>query len=120
MGYSSDIRFLVPLPDYAKLKSDCQDKYGENSYFNYLEKEEIRKSDDGKEFMYFGWDRIKWYTDMNDSGYQELDDIEDAVRKFEEYHKIRIGESYDDIEEDYSLGESSVDCIGLVRAFEED
>ena len=119
MGYTSDIRFLVPLTDYAKLKGDCQIKYGDGSYFNFLDKEEIRKSAEGKEYMYFGWNSIKWYTDMRERDYQELDDVEEAVYGFDEYQKIRIGEEYSDIESDWNLGDSSVDCIQIIRKFDE-
>ena len=76
MGYRSDVRFLVPLADYQKLKDDCQAKYGDDSYFSCLDREDIRKDYQGKEFMYFGWNDIKWYTNQNDRNYQELDDIE--------------------------------------------
>jgi len=119
MGYRSDIRFLIPLTDYEKLKSDCKAKYGEDSYFNFLDKEEIRKSGDGKEYMYFGWDCIKWYANMSDDDYREIDDIEEAVYEFDEYQKVRIGEEYSDIEEDWNLKDSSVDCIRIIRAFDE-
>ena len=119
MAYRSDIRFLVPMKDYAKLKGNCLSKYWEDSYFNCLDKEEVRKCAEGKKFMYFGWNSIKWYTNMNDSDYQELDDIEDALMEFEQYQKVRIGESYDDIEEVWNLENTYVDYIGIIRKFDE-
>jgi len=119
MGYTSDIRFLVPLADYTKMKGDCQAKYGDGSLFISLNKEEIRKDGDGKEFMYFGWNCIKWYTNLNDGDYREIDDIEEAVYGCGQYHKVRIGEDCSDIEEDFDLGNSSVDCIEITRGFDE-
>jgi len=118
MGYRSDIRFLATLEDYTKLKSDCQVKCGEDSYFYVLDREEIRTSDNGKQFMYFGWDGIKWYTELNEPEYRELDDIEEMLCESEEYQKIRIGEDYSDIEAVWNLTDSSV-CIEIIRAFDE-
>jgi len=117
MGYRSDIRFLIPITDYEKLKGDCRLKHGNNSLFTALDKKEIRKTDDGKEFMYFGWDNIKWYTGTE--GYEEIDDIENAVYDCNEHHMVRIGEDNDDIEEVYNISDSDVEAIKFIRAFEE-
>jgi len=119
MGYRSDIRFLVPVEDYAKLKGNCLTKYGDYSYFNCLDKEAVRKCEDGKEFMYFGWNCINWYTNLSESDYQELDDIEDAVMEFEQYQVVRIGEGYEDIKDDWNLGDTCIESIGIIRAFDE-
>jgi hypothetical protein len=112
MGYRSDIRFLVPLEDYKRLKTTFLKKYGEDSYFNFLDKSEIRKDSDGSEFMYFGWNSARCCD--------EVYEIESAVSDLDQYHRVRIGEDWTDIDEGWNLGDSDVDCIGIIRNFEED
>ena len=53
---------------------------------------------------YLKWEGFKWYTDF---GFQDVDAVENVLKELKEkhseedgysYYKIRIGESYDDIE----------------------
>ena len=119
MGYRSSVRILIPNEEYKKLKNECLNKYGDGSYFNYLDREEVRTSSNSKEYAYFGWDWIKWYTNMNDDFYEELDFIEERLSVIDDYQKVRIGESNEDIEEDWCLKDSSVDSIQIIREFDE-
>ena len=118
MGYRSDIRILIPLEDYSKLKEDCLAKYGEDSLFNYLGKEEIRRCRLETEFSYFGWDYVKWYDCVEGDG--EIEDIESAVYACGNYHVVRMGENPDDLGEDYNLNGCDVEPIGYTRSFMED
>jgi len=114
MGYRSDIRFLIPIENYTKLKNDCLEKYKDGSHFNFLEKEETREDSYKRIFVYFGWDNLKWSDD------EEAEQIEAAVLDCDNYHMVRIGENWDDLDENHNLYDTDVDCIQIVRKFEEE
>jgi len=121
MDYRSDIRILLTNKDYFDLKDECIAKYGDNSHFNKLDREETRKDCNGKRYIYFGWDCIEWHINFNNEDRKEVDLIEERLREFEEYHKVRIGEDIiEDIEEEYHLEDSLVEPIHIIRAFVEE
>jgi len=106
------------IEDYTKIKDSCLAKYGGDSYFHFLEVEEIRNSEDNKIFVYFGWDAIKWDTDYvsNDEDYEQKD-IEDFVLECSIYQMMRLGENYDDVDNFYALGDTVIKPIEFIRQF---
>jgi CRISPR/Cas system endoribonuclease Cas6 (RAMP superfamily) len=67
------------------------------------------------EYVYFGWDWVKWYPSHNDINF-----IENFITDLDEVHFVRIGEEKTDIEEIYNLQETDVEGIQISRHFDEE
>lgn len=101
MGYRSDVRIMISKKGYEELRK-YTDKYLEEKKFEYgnlLYSCDIEK--DTKYAKYIGWDSIKWYE------YSDYDNVEAIMRGLDylrandySYRYARIGENYDDYEED--------------------
>ena len=119
MGYRSNVRILITKEDFDKLLQGCKTRNIDLLDTENLQVNTTRTGIDFEtknkiEYKYFGWDDIKWYTEFEDVGY-----IDGFIRELDEVHFIRIGEELDDIKEFYNLERSNVECIGLIRDFEE-
>lgn len=100
MGYRSDIRIVTSKEGYEKLKEFVTNYLKEhNEDYNLLEECDIRQ--EGKNQVYFGWNYLKWY----EGSYKEVDAIMEGLNYLGEneysYRYSRIGESYDDYEEQW-------------------
>lgn len=98
MGYRSDIRIITSKDGFEKLKEFIKEYLKDNKEdYNLLEECDIKE--EGKEQCYFGWNYVKWY----EHSYPEVIAIMEGLNHLGEneysYRYMRIGESYDDIEE---------------------
>ncbi len=126
MGYRSDIRIITSKKGYEILKEFVEKYLKENKLdvkdYNLLESLEVKK--EGKEQIYFGWNWRKWY----EGDYPEVDAIMDGINYLGEneysYRYMRIGESYEDIEEQSYDGEKDNEiCMeypNMIREFDDD
>ncbi|MDR0975827.1 MAG: hypothetical protein LBM01_02600 [Christensenellaceae bacterium] len=112
MGYCSDVRILIRESDFNELLIKQKD----NSFITCLDVKETRigKDDDGNDvkYTYFGWNCVKYYS-------AETEAIDDFVKELDEYHYVRIGESWDDVDEYYNLNQTDVRGIQVCRHFED-
>lgn len=122
MGYRSDIRIITSKEGFEKLKEFVEEYLKEhNEDYNLLEECDIKQ--EGKEQCYFGWDSVKWY----ENDYTDVDAIMEGLNHIGEkeysYRYMRIGESYDDIEERFYDGEKDEKlCLEfpcLIREFDD-
>lgn len=98
MGYRSDIRIITSKDGFERLKEFIKEYLKDNKEdYNLLEECDIKE--EGKEQCYFGWNYVKWY----EHSYPEVIAIMEGLNHLGEneysYRYMRIGESYDDIEE---------------------
>jgi hypothetical protein len=63
-------------------------------------------------YIYFGWNYITFHDD-------ESEWIKEFVRNLKDYHLVSIGEEWDDIVESYHLNKTDVDCIQIIRGFDD-
>jgi hypothetical protein len=114
MGYCSDVRILIEEKNFNKL---CEKSKKEFPKWSFMDKLDIKhkcigKDDKGNEilYIYFGWNCVKFY-------YDEAELVENFVKGLDEFHYVRIGENWDDIDEYYNLNKTDVDCISVSRGF---
>ena len=108
---------------YEELKQFVK-KYLEkyNEEYNLLERCAIKE--EGEKQVYFGWDSLKW----DEGYYREVDAIMEALRYLSEngysYRYSRMGEDYEDYEEQYNNGEKDneedLEFPCLIRQFDDE
>lgn len=125
MGYRSDIRIVTSVEGFKQLsefvKNYLKEKKLNAEEYNLLENLEVKV--EGKEQCYFGWNYLKWYD-----GYPDVDAIMEGLDYLGEneysYKYMRIGESYDDCEEQYYDGikEDNIELAypNMIREFDDD
>ena len=122
MGYRSDIRIVTSKDGFEKLKEFVTNYLKEhNEDYNLLENCDIKQ--EGKNQFYFGWNSVKWY----ENDYEDVDAIMEGLNYLGEneysYRYSRIGESYDDYEEQYYDGnkenENYLEYPNLIREFDD-
>lgn len=118
MGYLSDVRFSTTKDGYREFRSHIPDEVlGAYGWMFSSDGAPLEFDEDGNSVV-FGWNQIKWYD-----GYEEVDAVMDAYRKVREHGVepicyIRVGEGYDDIEEDGSYNAENGDLpryLGVER-----
>ena len=126
MGYRSDIRIITSKDGFKKLSEFVENYLKEKNLdikeYNLLETTDIKL--EGKEQCYLGWNSCKWYEEY----YPEVDAIMDGINYLGEneysYRYMRIGESYDDIEEQDYDGEKDKDIYleypCMIRGFDDE
>ena len=100
MGYRSDIRIITSEKGFEELKKFVTKYLKEhNEDYNLLENCDIKQ--EGKKQCYFGWNYVKWY----ENDYEDVDAIMEGLQHLSDkeysYRYMRIGEEYDDVEEQY-------------------
>lgn len=115
MGYYSDVRIIIKTKDYKNILSRVKEE--NEAVYNFMKEESIHldKFDyrQNKEYVYLGWNDVKWY------GYESRY-IEEKIKELDEYWFARIGEAYDDIEENYNMSlDYCDDGICLCRYFDD-
>lgn len=122
MGYRSDIRIITSKDGFEKLKEFIKEYLKDNKEdYNLLEECDIKE--EGKEQCYFGWNYVKWY----EHDYPEVIAIMEGLNHLGEneysYRYMRIGESYDDIEEQSYDGEKDeniyLEYPNMLREFDD-
>lgn len=102
MGYKSDVRIVTSKQGYKELLK-CVDKYYKDNNIpkehQYILLNNLDVDISNKYQKYFGWNFIKW------NSYEDKNAIEHSLKILQEkgfsYRYSRIGESYNDYEEDY-------------------
>jgi len=122
MGYRSDIRIRITKGDFDNLKKefakyltehnisgnifDDLDIYKEHEYtWDYYDYELNEWVDKTAKCVYFGWDDMKWYI--------EMEDLMDMICSLNAYAVTIIGENDDDIR----IENESFPSIALIRKF---
>jgi len=122
MGYRSDIRIITSKDGFERLKEFIKGYLKDNKEdYNLLEECDIKE--EGKEQCYFGWNYVKWY----EHDYPEVIAIMEGLNHLGEneysYRYMRIGESYDDIEEQSYDGEKDeniyLEYPNMLREFDD-
>lgn len=108
MGYYSDVRAILKKEDFEALKKVIE----ESPYDNLKNMDVLEIRGKNKDYVYFGWNGIKWYFGP--------EFVQTIITSCEEHQFVRIGEDYTDVEEHYNLEEYDGDIIGVIRYFEED
>lgn len=125
MGYRSDIRIVTSKDGFEKLKEFVtkylEEKKLDNKEYNLLDSMDVIV--EGKGQVYFGWNYLKWY----EGDYTEVDSIMEGINYLGEneysYRYMRIGESYEDIEEQSYDGEKDkiyLEYPNMIREFDDD
>ena len=123
MGYRSDIRIVTSKEGFEKLSEFVKNYLKENKEdYNLLEECDIKQ--EGKEQCYLGWNCVKWY----EYDYTDVDAIMKGLEHLGEneysYRYMRIGENYDDIEEQSYDGEKDKEIYleypSMVREFDDE
>lgn len=108
MGYRSDVRIALSKKGYNELNKYLNKNLNKDTY-NLLEQADIKTI--GKDVAYLGWNSIKWYDGY--LGSNEVNTIMDGLREINDkgysYKYSRIGENYDDIEEESHDGQLDED-----------
>ena len=122
MGYRSDIRIITSKDGFEILKEFIKGYLKDNKEdYNLLEECDIKE--EGKEQCYFGWNYVKWY----EHDYPEVIAIMEGLNHLGEseysYRYMRIGESYNDIEEQSYDGEKDeniyLEYPNMLREFDD-
>lgn len=113
MGYRSDVAICWKAEDYEKFKSefskiDIDDWNNKWILFRHCD-EVFHATSGGKSYVVTVWTDIKWYAGWNE--YEHVNFVEE-LRKSHTSLFYRIGESADDIEEDWNEAEGDKDGIG--------
>lgn len=122
MGYRSEIRIITSKEGYEKLNEFVEQYLKDTEEDNLLKECDIKNI--GKEQCYFGWNDIKW----RENDFKDVDAIMEGLNYLGEneysYRYMRMGENYDDIEEQFYDGEKDKDiCLeypSLIREFDDE
>lgn len=106
MGYRSDVRIVMKKKDYPKFSKYVEDYIAEKqAQYNLMKHIDVKE--EGKQTIYIGWNYLKWYKEY----YPEVQAVHDALNKFRDeglsFTFARIGDNYDDYEEDYNNNDLS-------------
>ena len=120
MGYRSEVAIAMKKSDYEELEARVK-MTNKEEVINLLEARD--KFIDKGDVIIIGWDWVKWYAEYEDVLY-----IQDYLCELNEqghpYSFVRVGESYDDIDEWQSFGEDgndySCDIIHFFRGIDID
>lgn len=124
MGYRSDIRIITSKEGYKKLNEFVEQYLKDTEEDNLLKECDIKNI--GKEQCYFGWDSVKWY----ENDFKDVDAIMEGLNHLGEneysYRYMRIGESYEDIDEQFFDGQKEKDkdvyleYLSMIREFDDE
>lgn len=122
MGYRSDVRIITSKKGFNKLKDYVTDRIAKSNNPNiYNLMDDIEFEYDNGYSKYFGWNNVKWY-------YEDVDYVMDGLQELKNedmsYRFARIGENYDDYEEEYYESEQEeeqdMEYPSMVRYFDDD
>ena len=126
MGYRSDVRIVTSKKGYKDLdeyvKKYLRD-HDKNRNWNLMKRPNIKK--ETPYTTYIGWNCLKWYEYAD---YVDVDAVMTGLNYLKEkgysYRYSRIGENYDDYDEQYyeSDNEEEQDLVypSIIREFDDD
>ena len=126
MGYRSDVRIMTSKKGFNELKK-YTDKFLKDKNYTFGNLlDNLSVNHETKYAKYFGWDSIKWYDGCE--GYEDVDAVISGLNHLEEnnysYRFARIGEEYDDYEENSFESEveeeQDLEYPSMTRYFEDD
>ena len=106
MGYYSQVRAILKKEDFEELKKVIE----ASPYDNLKNMDILEIRGKNKDYVYFGWNCIKWYFGP--------EEFQTFITNCKEYQFVRIGEDNTDVEEHYNLEEYDGDIIGVIKYFE--
>lgn len=120
MGYRSDVRIITTKKGFDELNNYVKKYLKEKGDYNLLDNLKFKAENDYA--VYFGWNYLKWYE-----GYDSVDAIVDGLNHLKEnnmsYRFARLGESYDDYEEESFESdleeEQDLDYPSMLREFDD-
>ncbi len=122
MGYRSEIRIITSKEGYEKLNEFVEQYLKDTEEDNLLKECDIKNI--GKGQCYFGWNDVKWY----ENDFKDVDAIMEGLNYLGEneysYRYMRMGENYEDIEEQFYDGEKDEDIYleypSMIREFDDE
>lgn len=123
MSYRSDVRIITSKKGFKELEKYVKTHlaYANDKDYNIMDNMKFKVENDYS--CYFGWDYVKWYGTF-DSVNAVMEGLEHLKAKDMSYRFSRIGESYDDIEEDSYESkkeeEQDLEYPSMLREFDDD
>ena len=122
MGYRSDVRIITTKKGFDELNNYVKKYLKEKGNYDYNLLDNLKFKAENDYAVYFGWNYLKWYE-----GYDSVDAIVDGLNHLKEnnrsYRFARLGESYDDYEEESFESdleeEQDLDYPSMLREFDD-
>lgn len=122
MGYRSDVRIITTKKGFDELNNYVKKYLKEKVNYDYNLLDNLKFKAENDYTVYFGWNYLKWYE-----GYDSVDAIVDGLNHLKEnnmsYRFARLGESYDDYEEESFESdleeEQDLDYPSMLREFDD-
>ena len=122
MGYRSDVRIITSKKGFKELNKYVKDYLKNLNHEDYNLLDDLKFKAENDYSVYFGWNWVKWYQ-----GYESVDAIESGLQHLKDkdmsFRFARIGESYDDYEEDSYESENEeeqdLDYPSMLREFDD-
>jgi hypothetical protein len=122
MGYRSDVRIITSKKGFNELNKYVKDYLKNLNHEDYNLLDDLKFKAENDYSVYFGWNWVKWYQ-----GYESVDAIESGLQHLKDkdmsFRFARIGESYDDYEEDSyeseNEDEQDLDYPSMLREFDD-
>ena len=122
MGYRSDVRIITSKKGFNELNKYVKDYLSKLDHDEYNLLDNLKFKAENDYSVYFGWNWVKWY-----SSYESVDAVESGLQHLKDkdmsFRFARIGESYDDYEEDSYESENEeeqdLDYPSMIREFDD-
>ena len=122
MGYRSDVRIITSKKVFNELNKYVKEYLKNLNHEDYNLLDDLKFKAENDYSVYFGWNWVKWYQ-----GYESVDAIESGLQHLKDkdmsFRFARIGESYDDYEEDSYESENEeeqdLDYPSMLREFDD-
>jgi hypothetical protein len=122
MGYRSDVRIITSKKGFNELNKYVKEYLKNLNHEDYNLLDDLKFKAENDYSVYFGWNWVKWYQ-----GYESVDAIESGLQHLKDkdmsFRFARIGESYDDYEEDSyeseNEDEQDLDYPSMLREFDD-
>ena len=122
MSYRSDVRIITSKKGFNELNKYVKDYLSKLDFDEYNLLDNLKFKAENDYSVYFGWNWVKWY-----SSYESVDAVESGLQHLKDkdmsFRFARIGESYDDYEEDSYESENEeeqdLDYPSMIREFDD-
>ena len=122
MSYRSDVRIITSKKGFNELNKYVKDYLSKLDFDEYNLLDNLGFKAENDYSVYFGWNWVKWY-----SSYESVDAVESGLQHLKDkdmsFRFARIGESYDDYEENSYESENEeeqdLDYPSMIREFDD-